>query len=348
MQRRATIQLQKLSTGYRNKLVGHEITATVFSGELTCLLGTNGAGKSTLLRTLAAFLPPLEGTISIMGRPLTDYSNVALARILSIVLTGRGHVRNLTVRELVAMGRSPYTGFWGTLAANDLRHVDEAIEAVGIASFADRMIQTLSDGERQKVMIAKALAQDTPIILLDEPTAFLDFPSKIEIMRLLHRFAHDFGKTIFLSTHDLELALQVADQLWLMRAGEPIVIGCPEDLSLNSSLPRFFASDGIAFDAATGLFRMEMPCTRKMLVTGHGDRFLMVCKALRRFGIESTAVESQKVAAPIAATYTSNTTPIVNAMRCHLIEVTDKGYALHLYDGTISLVHSIAEILKWV
>lgn len=177
------------------------------------MLGPNGVGKSTLLKTVAGFLPPLAGGVTILGKPVGDYTQRQLSLVVSVVLTGRSDVRNLTVDELVALGRSPHTGFWGRLGDADRHVVARAMRIVGIGQLAGRMVQTLSDGEMQKVMIAKALAQQTPIILLDEPTAFLDFGSKVETMRLLAGLAHREGKTIILSTHDLQLAARFADSL---------------------------------------------------------------------------------------------------------------------------------------
>lgn len=247
-----TIEIKSLSTGYRGKnnvtVVAHDINATIYGGELTCLLGPNGAGKSTLLRTLSAFLPPVKGEITIMGRNLHDYSDKELAKTIGVVLTEKTDLRNMSVEDLVGLGRSPYTGFWGTLHQQDREIVANAIEMVGIGNLKDRMVQTLSDGERQKVMIAKALAQETPVIFLDEPTAFLDFPSKVEIMQLLHNLSRTTGKTIFLSTHDLELALQISDIIWLMDQTNGVVIGTPEKLATEGTLSRFFSQRGIKFD----------------------------------------------------------------------------------------------------
>ena len=244
MMREETIRIQDLSIGYTSKhsvkVVTEGITDTICSGELTCLMGANGAGKSTLLRTLSGFLPPLSGEIFILGKPLKAYREKELATVIGVVLTEKSNLQNMTVEELVGMGRSPYTGFWGRLSAEDRRKVEEALEQVGIAVLRGRLMQTLSDGERQKVMIAKALAQETPIIFLDEPTAFLDYPSKVEILHLLRRLAHEAGKTVFLSTHDLELALQITDRVWLMEKGGGVQIGTPEDLTRDGSLERFF------------------------------------------------------------------------------------------------------------
>ena len=284
-----TVHIDRLSIGYRDrkvpKVVAEGICADIHSGELTCLLGANGIGKSTLLRTLSAFQPPLDGEISLLGRSIDTYSDKQLSRVISVVLTDKCDVRNMSVEELIGLGRSPYTGFWGTLHDTDRRIVRQAIEQVGIGHLTHRMIQTLSDGERQKVMIAKALAQETPIIYLDEPTAFLDFPSKVEVMQLLHQLSRTTDKTIFLSTHDLELALQIADRIWLMDKDNGVTIGTPEDLALDGSLSGFFARKGIVFDYDTGLFRIENTYQSQIRLVGHGQRYAMVRKALQRNGI---------------------------------------------------------------
>ena len=285
-----TIKIQDLSIGYTGKnevkVVAKHITATIFSGELTCLLGANGVGKSTLLRTLSAFQPKLDGEIFIEGKEIGEFTDKQLSHVISVVLTEKPDIRNMTVEELVGLGRSPYTGFWGTLDDEDKAIVKKSIQLVGIEALQGRMIQTLSDGERQKVMIAKALAQETPVIYLDEPTAFLDYPSKVEMMQLLFKLSRETDKTIFLSTHDLELALQIADKLWLMDKQKGVRIGAPEDLSLDGSLGSYFARKGIVFDAEIGLFRVENEYTRKIGLKGEGTRLLMVNKALKRIGIQ--------------------------------------------------------------
>lgn len=293
-----TVELKELTIGYSSKksskTVAQGINYSIYSGELTCLLGANGVGKSTLLRTLSAFQPKLGGTISIQGKDIDNYPEKELATLVSVVLTDRFDIKNMTARELIGLGRSPYTGFWGNLSKEDELVVDKAIAMVKIESLANRMIHTLSDGERQKCMIAKALVQDTPIILLDEPTAFLDFPSKVEIMQLLHRLSRETNKTIFLSTHDLELALQIADKIWLMDKQSGIKTGTPEDLSIDGSLSTFFAKKGIIFDQETGLFRVENDYDRQIKVVGHGQMYAMIRKALLRNNIlASRNVESE-------------------------------------------------------
>ncbi len=284
-----TVRIDNLTVGYALKEsvkpVARHINATIRSGELTCLLGANGAGKSTLLKTLSAFIPSLGGKIVVRGKEIRDYTNKELSRLLGIVLTERVELRNTTVLELVSMGRSPYTGFWGKQTAEDLRIVEESIALVKIEDLSSRIVHTLSDGERQKVMIAKALAQQTPIIYLDEPTAFLDFPSKVDIMQLLLMLAREANKTIFLSTHDLELALQIADVLWLMHKQADMIIGTPEDLALQGRLSAFFKSEGFVFDEQSGLFRIRNAYNRQVQVIGSGQVQAMVCKALNRNGI---------------------------------------------------------------
>ena len=286
-----TIRLRDLSIGYpdkhNTKRVAEHLNASIHSGELTCLLGTNGVGKSTLLRTLSAFQPPLGGTIDLLDRPLSTYDDRQLATVIGVVLTEKSDIRNMTVEELVGLGRSPYTGFWGTLKEGDRRIVHEAIARVRIEPLTQRMVHTLSDGERQKVMIAKALAQETPIIFLDEPTAFLDFPSKVEVMQLLHNLTHTLQKTVFMSTHDLELALQIADKIWLMDRTNGIAIGTPEDLSLEGKLSSFFSRKGITYDTETGFFRIDTDYRHEIHLHGHGSRYAMVRKALQRNGIRA-------------------------------------------------------------
>ena len=214
------ISLSHLSVGYTaSQVLVSDVNVELQSGQLHCLIGRNGIGKSTLLKTLTGFLPKLSGNLLLDGQGIETFTQQALARKISIVLTQKPDVQNLTVAEVIGLGRSPYTGFFGKLRVRDCAVVDDAIRSVGIEPLRHRMIQTLSDGERQKVMIAKALAQETPIILLDEPTAFLDFPSKAETFQLLRSMAHEKDKLIVLSTHDLELAVRFADCLLEVQEG---------------------------------------------------------------------------------------------------------------------------------
>jgi len=247
-----SIELKDLSIGYPQKggikTVAANLNAAVYSGRLTCLLGPNGVGKSTLLRTLSKFQPRIAGQILLLGHDIDSLTNQELSRTIGVVLTERPNIDNMTARQLVAMGRAPYTGFWGTLDQEDQCQVDEAMQLIGIENLSQRLINTLSDGERQKVMMAKVLAQQTPIILLDEPTAFLDFPSKVETMLMMKDIAMKTNKTIFLSTHDLELALQTADTLWLMGHDSALHTGTPQQLADNGALAQFVERPGIRLD----------------------------------------------------------------------------------------------------
>jgi iron complex transport system ATP-binding protein len=256
-----TIQIRNLSIGYKRKrneyLVAGNLSSTLYSGELTCLIGANGVGKSTLMRTLAAFQPALAGEIRIKDKNISAYSGSELSKIISVVLTERVDVHHLSVYELVGMGRSPYTGFWGTLKREDEAIVWDALQQAGISHLSGRSIETLSDGERQKVMIAKALTQQTPVIFLDEPTAFLDFPSKVEILQTLHRLSRTTRKTIFLSTHDLELALQIADTLWLMDKTHGLTTGSPEELAQSGCMENLFPNKNVVFDSDTRRFKLN-------------------------------------------------------------------------------------------
>ena len=289
-----TIHIENLSIGYPGKgdvkVVADGICAGINSGELTCLLGANGVGKSTLLRTLSAFQPKLGGNIFIEGKEIGDYTDKQLSRVISVVLTEKCDIRNMSVVELIGLGRSPYTGFWGTLSKEDKTVVDKSIALVGIPHLAHRMVHTLSDGERQKAMIAKALAQQCPIILLDEPTAFLDVPSRIETMVLLHRLAVEQEKAVLLSTHDLDLAIQMGDCLWLQEKGRPMACGTPEDLIMSGAFDSFFGKEGIVFDPATGKLNTEAP-TSPIGVEGDFLTSYWVGNALIRNGYRPSPVK---------------------------------------------------------
>lgn len=214
------ISLNNLSIGYgsgkRLSVIAKGLVSTAQRGSFTCLIGRNGTGKSTLLRTIAGLQPPLSGQIMIGKRSVADMTKNERARKIAIVMTSQTYSLNLTAREMVGMGRTPYTGFWGNLSAKDHEAVSEAMTMTGTTALADKLITQLSDGERQKIMIAKALAQQTNTIILDEPTAFLDYPSKQQLMQLLHTLAHNAGKTILLSTHDIDITKPFADSYWIM------------------------------------------------------------------------------------------------------------------------------------
>ena len=244
----------------------------LFRGELTCLLGANGAGKSTLLRTLAAAQPFLSGDLKLLGRDLSAYSERELSRTIGVVLTDRTQAGGLTVYELVALGRQPYTGFFGRLDKTDKQLVEHALQAVEIAHKARCYMAELSDGERQKVMIAKALVQECPLILLDEPTAFLDVVSRIEIMNLLHRLAIEEKRAILLSTHDIEQALVLSDRLWLLSSTGGLECGVTEDLILRNRMDTLFANHArIKFDLMHGGFSPEVSGEKSIVLKAEDE-----------------------------------------------------------------------------
>jgi iron complex transport system ATP-binding protein len=264
MGRTQVIEAEELCIGYalrggKKKVVHPGLDVKLYAGEVTCLLGLNGAGKSTLLRTLGGFQQPLAGRVSLLGRPLAAFSPGDLALTIGVVLTEKTNAGGITVYELVSLGRHPYTGFFGLLKKRDREIIEQSLEAVGIGHKAGNYVAELSDGERQKVLIAKALAQQCPIILLDEPTAFLDVTSRIETMLLLRKLAKEQRKTILLSTHDMDSAIQMGDRLWLLEKERPIACGTPEDLILNGQFEMFFRKEGILFDPATGKLTASTP-----------------------------------------------------------------------------------------
>jgi iron complex transport system ATP-binding protein len=255
-----------LTIGYASRkqagrVVAESLTLDLWSGQLVCLLGPNGAGKSTLMRTLAGLQPQLDGEIKLVGEHLENIAPAQLARNLSLVLAERVEAGNMRVRELVTLGRTPYTGWLGHITCQDIDKVDEALRMTDTLQYQHRRVDQLSDGERQKVMLARALAQDTDLILLDEPTAHLDLPNRVDMMRLLHQLTRQTGKAILLSTHELDLALQAADRLWLLAPGGKLATGTPEDLVLNGTFEATFtrtdARVGFYFDRETGSFAMH-------------------------------------------------------------------------------------------
>ena len=241
-----------LAVGYRNG----KNTVTLLSGlnlalqqgRLVALLGQNGAEKSTLLRTLTCDEQPLHGTVEVDGRNLHGISQKDRSRLIGLVSTERIQAGALTVRELVGLGRQPHTGFLGRLDDEDRAVVHQAMVDAGISDKSDEYMASLSDGERQKAMIARALAQQTPIIILDEPTAFLDVASRIETMRLLQSLAHDRGKAVLLSSHDISQSLMLADELWLITTDRQVLTGATADLVASGAMDHLFANRDIHFN----------------------------------------------------------------------------------------------------
>ena len=282
------LNTHNLTIGYskkRNKIVVQsDLNLDLKAGELVCLIGQNGCGKSTLLRTLAGLQKPLHGKVLVDNQELEKIRIHEKARILALVLTEKVDIENATVADIVRMGRQPYSNWWGDLSNSDVEIVRESIEMVHLGNKTNSQLNELSDGERQRVMIAKALAQDTPLILLDEPTAHLDLPNRVEIMLLLHKLAHTTGKSVIISTHELDMALQAADRIWLMTKTDGIECGVPEDLVLQGHFHDAFQSKSYYFNSANGNFSMNYPMTKKVWVEGDKTRMYWTLRALARAG----------------------------------------------------------------
>lgn len=284
----------------KTKAVAGPLDLDLYAGQLICLLGPNGCGKSTLLRTISGLQHPLKGGIELEGKNIKQLRPAQVAKKISLVLTDNVRSGNLDVYSLISLGRYPHSGWLGVLTASDKQIINQAVEATGTGEFLGRKVDSLSDGECQKVMLARAMAQDTPLIILDEPTAHLDLPSRIQLMRLLHQLAKETNKAILLSTHELDLALQVADQIWLMSRGGHLDAGLPEELILNGAFQRAFDKDGIAFDAATGTFNIHYPGKKTISVTGDGIAAFWTKKALIRSGFSISSAEEENLVVSVS------------------------------------------------
>lgn len=276
--------LNDLRIGYNHKALATLPPTTVEAGEFVCLLGRNGQGKSTLLRTLGGFLAPVSGEVTLHDTPVRTLQGIARARRIAVVLTERPQVGALGVMDLVEMGRQPYTGWAGVLSGEDRRIAAAALEQVGGAHLSGRTVDSLSDGERQRVMIARALAQQPDLMLLDEITAFLDLPSRVTIIDMLRRIAAEQGMAIILSSHDLELSLQTADRLWLLPGQERFVDGTPEDVVLSGAVGDAFDQENLAFSLASGRFESSIVASRSVHVEGDDVATRWLVRSLRRLG----------------------------------------------------------------
>jgi len=284
------LRTEELSIGYKQKktsnILHSNINLNINTGKLVCLLGPNGTGKSTLMRTIAGLQKPLSGTCYINDEPIENKNFKDTAKLLSIVLTDKLNIGKLSVYHIVSLGRHPHTSWMGRLSSKDKDKIKWSLEQVGMLSFANRYIDELSDGEKQRVMIAKALAQDTALIMLDEPTAHLDLPNRVEVMRLLRNLAKETNKAILISTHELDLALQAADVIWLMAKDKPMRIGSPEDLVIEGCIENTFVSDSFNFDMATGNFIMTHKRKQEIHLVGEGNILFWTQRALSREGYQ--------------------------------------------------------------
>ena len=305
------LQTSALAIGYKNggktpRVVANQLNLQLNAGEFVCLVGPNGVGKSTLLRTVIGLQPKLAGEIQLSGRKLATYHPRELANQVSVVLTSPISVGAMRVDELVAMGRFPFTGLFDRMTDHDWDVVHETLRVVGVDKLSHRYIHTLSDGERQKVMIARALAQEPRLLVLDEPTAYLDLPGRVVVMDLLHDLASGQDKAVLTSTHELDLALRHADRIWLMNDEGQISQGAPEDLVLNGSFAQIFNRAGVRFDPFSGSFDTQNRGSKPVFLEGQGSEVIWTRRALLRAGYR---VEEEKLPAfPSVSVITKNGT----------------------------------------
>jgi len=245
------LKTENLSVGYTNKkkktVIASNLNIELQKGKFVCILGKNGIGKSTLLRTLSKVQPILSGGVMIHDKNLNSYSETELSKTMSLVLTEKLPESNLTVFELIALGRQPYTNWVGALTKIDIDKIHKAMSLTRIEHLSQKKYYELSDGQLQRVLISRALAQETELIILDEPTAHLDVLHKMKSFKLLKELTSELNKTIIISTHEIHLALQTADELWLITDDE-FITGTPKKLIENKSIEKLFSSKTVHFD----------------------------------------------------------------------------------------------------
>ncbi len=253
---RIILKGENLSLGYKKQskesIIAEGISFSLEKGKLTCLLGPNGVGKSTLIKTIMGQIPTLKGLISLSDQPISSFNSSVLARKIAVVLTDKITLSNLTVYQLVSLGRIPHTSWLGGLSGQDHKKVRQALSETNTTYLQDKVLSELSDGQLQKVMIARALVQDGEILILDEPTAHLDLINRFEIMHLLRKIAKEGDKAVLVVTHDLDIAIDTADDFWLMQCGLPLICGTPEDLILQHKINLLLPNDKLEFDVSTG------------------------------------------------------------------------------------------------
>ena len=278
------IELNNVWLGYRpGEYLVRGVNASVRPGEMVALVGRNGTGKSTLLRTIAGIQAAVQGEVLLNGRSLDKILPRERSLLLSFVGTGTGIMENLTVFEMVSLGRHPYTNWWGALREADRRKIGESIRFVGMERFMDARVDRLSDGERQRVMIAMALAQDTRVMILDEPTAFLDIPNRIGIVEVLHRLKEE-GRSVIFSTHEFDNAFSYADKIWAIHE-QQLLEGAPEDLGMNGAFEKLFSESKVAFDHENLRFvRRRVQEKQIVLHTEDASEEHWTCRALERAG----------------------------------------------------------------
>lgn len=289
-QQHIALEGKGLSLGYFHRKVKKEILSNLdfqlLSGELTCLLGPNGVGKSTLIKAILGQINPWKGEILLENHVIQNFSTEELAKRISVVLTDPVFPGNMTVGQLVALGRTPHTAWSGKLSNLDREIVKKALDDTKISYLRDERLSEISDGQRQKAMIARALAQDGKLMILDEPTAHLDLVNRFEIMQLLRDIASQKGKSVLVVTHDLDIAVESADRFWLMNCGTPLISGKPEDLIISGEINQLLPGEKFKFSVERGKLEFEVRDSR-FEIEGPAELVFWIEKALRKAGIRS-------------------------------------------------------------
>ncbi len=297
-ERKVTVKIDALEIGFHygreRKALLPPLSARGERSELIAVIGRNGIGKSTLLRSMAGIQDTFGGEISYNDSCISDFNRNELARTTGFISTEPVKVSNMTVFDLVSMGRFPYTNWFGTLEKKDIDIVRDALNKTSIGAFSGKYISELSDGERQKAMIARVVAQDTDIMLMDEPTAFLDIRSKYEVMHLLHELSHSHGKTIIFTTHDLDFAIRHSDRIWLI-LDDGIKEGAPEDLMIEGLFEHLFDSDIIKFNSADGTYSFNNAPGDSIFIEGEERMLKWTEKAIIRTGFSVSKVRKSSL-----------------------------------------------------
>lgn len=271
------------TSGWKKKVLLSPLTATASKGEMISVIGMNGIGKSTLLRTLSGIQKALGGTVFYGKKEIREFTPAGLARIAGYISTESIKIGNMTVYDLVSLGRYPHTNWMGIISDEDKRKIFNALEKTSILSFSERYLSEMSDGERQKAMIARLVAQDTDIMLMDEPTSFLDVRNRFDVLHLLYRLTREESKTVIFTTHDLEMAIRHSDKIWLiLKSG--LIEGAPEDLIMNGYFDNLFESSSVQFNAKSGSFTFRNESRGEVFIEGSQSYKHWTEEALKRAG----------------------------------------------------------------
>jgi iron complex transport system ATP-binding protein len=288
IENKALVSAVDLSIGYAKKkeirVLQRRMELSLFEGDIVCLIGPNGCGKSTLIRTLAGIQQPLEGYVNVKEKNISKVPVAIRSQLLSIVLTEKTVVDHITVEEIVTLGRYASMNWLGSLKEADKNKIQQALDIVRMKELSQKTYGTLSDGEKQRAFIAKALASDAPVMLLDEPTAHLDIANRVEILTLLRNLSREKGHAVLISTHELDLALQLADEIWLMMPEGIMHIGTPEEIMHAGWLDKAFGNETLFFDPTPGTFAIRRKALNRVSLEGEGEKYRITELALRRLG----------------------------------------------------------------